>query len=114
MMLAMMIATYMLPQRAGIRFTQLPTESMGNCTERAPGEETLDHQASSTEHHASDVCVTLLSNTSEEETEGDDFLLSEFEFSVSGFGWEHSFLAQPTHSSHITDLSRRPPRLSIA
>ena len=114
MMLAMMLATYMLPQRAGVRFTVLPTESLGDCTEQAPGEETLQKQSAHPEQRSTDGSVTLLANTSEEETEGDDFLLSEFEFILPGQGWEHSFLAQPVHSSHIGTLSRRPPRLSIA
>jgi hypothetical protein len=113
-MLAMTLGSYMLPQRAlGGQFT-LPMECLGRCSEKAPGEEVLKSFASSAEQAQDEGRTSLPSFSAEEETEGDEFLLSQLAFIIPRRGDEHDLSVLPQPSCYVTDQSRRPPRVSIA
>jgi hypothetical protein len=114
MMLAMMLGAYMLPQKAGIGQRTESQESLASCPEQTPREDVLKSRVRSAEAYQDEDVSWVLSFSAEEESGGDELLLSEQGFSLLGHGSERSLWAPPVRSSHVIQLSRRPPRLSIA
>ena len=113
MMLAMALGAYVLPQRAGSGLSRT-LASLGNCLNPAHGEDGLRSGPPSSEQHSEEDCGAVPSISDEDETEGDDCLLSEQALSNVSSGVERLALTPCAHDSHIADLSRRPPRVSIA
>jgi hypothetical protein len=110
----MMLGAYVLPQRLGGGLATVSAESLARCAEQASGEEAGTRLTSPAEHPREEGCPLDTSNLSEEDPEGDDFFFSELESStVSGRSGLPPLMLL-VHDSHITDLSRRPPRSSIA
>jgi hypothetical protein len=93
------------------------TRDPNRCSERTLADEGLETGSSPVElPPSSGGCATqLFSIADEEETDGDElFPGSESEPTLAKPRRERSLLAQQVPDSHVSDLSRRPPRARIA
>jgi hypothetical protein len=114
--IAMVLGSYVsLHMRRGGQLT-LPEGAAVVCTEEAPGEGELENKAPHAGLSQGGGCAPfpLGPVDSEVELEGDELLLAETVSITLRRGSERFFDTLPVPCSHVSDLSRRPPRASLA
>ncbi len=110
-LVTIVLGSFLLPQRAGRGWLMRAALS---CPEQGPGEDSLTGDVPAHEQHEDCGCAPLYSGIVDEELDGDELLLAQPAFIRWTHRRERTLVAHPALSSHVIDLSRRPPRPSIA
>jgi hypothetical protein len=115
MVVAMVCGPSMLPQSKGSEQPMQLVSSQGLCTEQVSVEAAFQSEGLLPTSHTGDAGASALVLFGlEEETDDDDFVSSGHKPGTLRHDRERSLRAPGMHTSHIVDVTRRPPRARFA